>query len=185
MSKRYLRSDTSREEARFFTAGQGLWGSENYITHLFKFVGKFEELKQAKKESEIYNYNPKTDNRFKYENKGYSCINAKLNGNNHDYYISRKFLKSLSRKWRFTPIIISFDTDVIIHELISYIMENAKLNNACKIFFENEKVCSGWGMLMPIQSEFISERAANKRKDYGEAERLVLSLSSFFQEREE
>ena len=40
MSKRYLRSDLSEQEAHFLTCGNGFFGEENAITGLYKLIGK-------------------------------------------------------------------------------------------------------------------------------------------------
>ena len=36
MSKKYLRSNMSQSEARFFSMGHGIWGKENSLTNIFK-----------------------------------------------------------------------------------------------------------------------------------------------------
>lgn len=62
----------SEQEARFFTCGSGVFGEENYITGLFKMVGKFNELDEFGRKEDIINYDPESDLRFKCENQ--TCI---------------------------------------------------------------------------------------------------------------
>lgn len=53
MSRRYLRSNGSKHESKFFTCGKGLYGEENFITDLFKMVGKFNELSEFGKKNKL------------------------------------------------------------------------------------------------------------------------------------
>ena len=78
MSRRYLRSNGSKHESKFFTCGKGLYGEENFITDLFKMVGNLNELSEFGKKEQIRSYVPSQDRTFKYENRGYTDIGAIL-----------------------------------------------------------------------------------------------------------
>ena len=56
MSKKFLRSDMSVEEAYLFTVGKPIFGTGNKLTGLFKFVGKYTELKNLHHENEIVDW---------------------------------------------------------------------------------------------------------------------------------
>lgn len=178
MSRKYLRSDMSDQEAHFFTCGHGLFGEENTITSLFKLVGKYDELKAVGKENEIAEYSPKDDYTFKFENKGYTAISTRLRGKEEykEWHISRKYLKYLSRKWCLTPVIIHFESDCIISELIAYIREENNLQVAADKYLKGTG--TGWLQLMPIQFDFLSTRHTYRHKDYEKAGEIINNLAA-------
>lgn len=176
MSRRYLRSDMSPHEAKFFTCGGGFWGEENHLTGLFKLVGKFDELKELERKKEIVDYFPERDRRFKFENRGYTVMGVFLKQKHENLHLSRKYIKNLSRKWCCTPVIISFEADCIISELIAYIKQDADLNMACNNYIQ--RFGSECKDLMPIQFDFICTRHTDEHKDYRIAGRLINNLAS-------
>ena len=176
MARRYLRSDMSEQEARFFTCGCGLFGEENHLTGLFKLVGKFNELNELGRKEEIVDYFPERDRRFKFENRGYTDMGKILKRKYANWHFSRKCLKNLSRKWCFTPVVISFNSDCIISELITYIRQDADLKMACEKYMA--RFGSGWQELMPIQFDFISTRHTDEHKNYRIAGRIINELAS-------
>lgn len=176
MSRRYLRSNGSKHESKFFTCGKGLYGEENFITDLFKMVGKFNELSEFGQKEQIRSYVPSQDRTFKYENRGYTDIGAILRYKYAGRHFSRKCLKTLSRKWLFTPVLISFECARIISELITYINHDDDLSAACKKYakdFENN-----WAKIMPIQYDFLSTRHTHKYKDFRIAGEIINALSN-------
>ena len=129
MGKKYFRSDFSQEESHFFTDGHPIIGESNLITSLFRLVGKFSVLASIGRLNELSEYNPDTDCIFRYENAGYTTIKANLKDNG--IVISRKFFRNISRKWSLSQVVISFQTDRIIAELISYLQSDPDLHRAC------------------------------------------------------
>jgi len=177
MAKKHLRSDMSKEEARFFTTGNVFFGDENGITSLFKIIGRYSELKGTDRATQIQNYMPENDLRFKYENRGITELSSILKRKYGDRSISRKDLKNLSRKWCFSPIVISFDCANIIKTLIEYINQDDILKSACDIYLSRNEY--KWERLMTIQHEFLSTRFADQHKDYTIAGRIINDLPAY------
>lgn len=174
MRKRYLRSDSSEYEARFFTAGAFFVGSGNKITGLFRLVGMFFELQNNNRSSEIFAYHPDADCLFKYENKGYTIINHELK--KKGYLIARKYLRNLSRKWSLQSVVLSFDSHIILSELVTYIAGNDELRAACIAYLQTNII--SWDFLMPIQFDFLGTRFNDRHKDWKIAEKIILVLST-------
>lgn len=177
MRKKYLRSDFTAEEFHFIFEGGGIRDSCNYLTRLFMMIGVHEQLCQENRECEILDYNPENDFRFLYENRGYSIIGRKLNHGlcfTDPNYISRKYIKNVSRKWIGEQVVLSFETDRIITCLLSYISERPLLHTACmnKVFNNAAK----WEDLFPIQKNFLNTRSRNEHKDYQKARTIINSL---------
>lgn len=175
MSRNYLRSDMSEQEARFFTCGRGIWGEENYITGLFKIVGKFNELVELGEKEDIINYIPERDQRFKYENRGYTDVGKALKAKYPEKRFTRRGLKNLSRKWCFTAVSISFDSGLIISELFTYIKADTNLKSACQNYLA--QVGINWQELMPIQFDFMSVRHTDQHKNFRIASRIINELA--------
>ena len=174
MARRYLRSDMSEDEARFFTLGE-LTGEENYITGLFKLIGKYDELRELCKADEILNYIPENDKRYKYENRGYSYLGRVLRAKYPTHRHCRKGLKNLSRKWRFRRVLISFYSSEIMSELIDQFTTDPTLMKAYKEYVSRSG--NSWQALMPIQYDFISTRYEDRHKDYRVAKGIINSLA--------
>lgn len=176
MSRKYLRSDLSIQEAHFFTCGNLVIGDDNAITGLIKIVGKYSELYDLNRKQEIISYNPDEDRHFKYESRGYSIMGDVLKQKHSGRGLSRKYLKHLSRTWGLSPVIISFKCDCIISELITYIKNDPDLKEACeKYILTHGKY---WQRLMPIQANFLSTRHTDQHKDYQVAGEIINKLSS-------
>lgn len=94
MSKRYLRSDLSEQEAHFLTCGNGFFGEENAITGLYKLIGKFNELKELGRKEDLSDYAPDKNIRFKYENLGITKLSTELKIK----YGTKKFQDGISRR---------------------------------------------------------------------------------------
>lgn len=176
MSRKYLRSDMSEQEARFFTRGSGVLGEENYITGLFKIVGKFNELAELDRTEDILNYNPQSDLRFKYENRGYTDIGLALKLKYPENHINRRSLKNLSRKWCFTAVCISLDSGLIISELFTYIKSDTNLRSACQNYLTQVGV--SWQRIMPIQYDFLCVRHTDLHKNYRTARDIINTLAN-------
>lgn len=170
MGKRYLRSDLSEEEAYFVTQGLVLIGTSNPITALFRFVGKYEELKDDNNEKEIVNYRPQNDIHFKSENAGYTIIKREIE-KKFGHSISRKHIKNISRKWSPSRVLLSFNTPEIISMLFSYIMDRDTLRIACVNHFSYNR--NNWHNIMPIQFEFLGVRLRDHHKNWQSAERII------------
>ncbi len=175
MAKNYLRSDMSEQEAHFFTSGSGLFGEENTITGLYKLVGKFSELEELGQKGELSNYAPDRDNRFKYENLGITKLSTELKSKYSISKFSRWNLKTLSRKWCLTPVLISFNCACIINELAEYIKHDTDLKLACDKYLSSVE-CK-WENLMPIQYDFLSTRFTDQHKNYRKAREMINQLS--------
>ena len=173
MGKRYLCSDLSEEEAYFVTQGYPIIGTSNPITELFKFVGKYEELKGANREAEIINYRPQNDLFFKYENVGYTTIGNEIE-KRINHRISRKYLKNLSRKWSPSRVKLSFDTPIIVSVLFSYIMEREILKTACNKHFLYDN--NNWQNIIPIQFDFLGVRFRDHHKNWKVAQRIIKDI---------
>ena len=173
MSKNYFRSDLSVEEAIYFTQGYPFLGLANHITDLFKFIVKYDELEQNGEENNIVDYNPQEDKKFKYENRGYSIIGNQIK---KQKFISRKYLKSLSRKWSFRRVVLSFDSDFILSEIYRYIEEREILRSACLSFWKTYNT-NNWFKIMPVQYSFLSKRFNDHHKNWKEAERIINALT--------
>lgn len=176
MSKKYLRSDMSEQEARFLTCGNGFFGEENAITGLYKIIGKFKELEELGRVEELTYYKPNKDIRFKYENRGITELSIILKTKYGSKQMSRKKIKTLSRKWCMTPVLISFNCTCIIDELITYINCNTILKSACDTYLSS--IECGWKNLMPIQFDFLSTRYMDQHKNYRLAGEIINDLSA-------
>lgn len=170
MRKKYLCSDLSEEEAYFVTQGAIMIGTSNKITSLFKFVGKYEDLKANNREEEIIHYNPDNDPVFKYESAGYTIIGKEIH-KKLEHRIPRKYLKSISRKWSPSRVRISFDTPDIISVLFAYIKERDILKDACKNHFSYD--IDNWQNIMPIQFEFLGVRLRDHHKHWSVAQEII------------
>lgn len=170
MRKRYLCSDLSEEEAYFVTEGLIVIGTSNKITNLFKFVGKYEDLEDNNNEEDIVHYNPENDPFFKYESAGYTIIGKEIEKRLRRR-VSRKYLKSISRKWSPSRVKLSFDTPLIISVLFSYIMERETLKVACKNHFPYDS--DNWQDIMPIQFEFLGVRFRDHHKNWSVAQEII------------
>ena len=176
MSKKYLRSDMSEQEARFLTCGNGLWGEENAITGLYKIIGKYSELREFDRKKELSNYKPDSDVKFKYENRGITELSSKLKTKYGDKNFSRRDLKTLSRKWCLSPVLISFDCYSIIKELFTYINCGADLKSACDTYLSG--IGCSWEKIMPIQFDFLSTRFVDQHTNYKIAGNIINKLSA-------
>lgn len=175
MGKRYLCSDLSEEESYFITQGLPLIGTGNPIADLFKFIGKYEDLKGNNREEEIINYRPQNDFFFKYENLGYTIIGNEIE-KTQNHRISRKYLKNISRKWSPSRVKLSFDTPIIISVLYSYIMAREILKTACINYFSYDS--DNWQNIMPIQFEFLGVRFRDHRKNWKVAQKIIHDICS-------
>lgn len=175
MSKKYLCSDMSEQEARFFTCGRGVFGEENAITGLYKLIGKFNELKELNKEEELSAYAPDKDFRFKYENLGITILSAQLKAKYGKKKISRKSLKTLSRKWCLIPVLISFNCPDIFQELATYVNSNNHLKKACNTYLS--RIGCQCENLMPIQFDFLSTRFFDQHRNFQKAGEMINKLS--------
>lgn len=176
MSKRYLRSDLSEQEAHFLTCGNGFFGEENTITGLYKLIGKFNELKELGRKEDLSDYAPDKDIRFKYENLGITKLSTELKIKYGTKKFSRWNFKTLSRKWCLTPVVISFNCKCIITELITYINHDIDLKSACEKYLSS--VSCKWEDLMPIQYDFLSTRFTDQHKNYRIAGKMINELST-------
>lgn len=175
MKRFFLRSDLSDREARFYTCGNLFVGEGNAVTGLFKIVGLYSELKTSRKEENISLYKPDEDKTFMYENKGYSVIGNILKKKSNERGLSRRFIKSLSRKWALTPVVISFNCKLILSELLTYINNDITLKGVCDRYLKCK--CTNWQELMPIQADFLITRHADMHKDYQMAGRIINELA--------
>lgn len=176
MSKKYLRSNMSESEARFFSMGHGIWGKENSLTNIFKIVGCY-VLSQSKNPNVFKDYSPVADNKFEYENAGYTILNQFLKSKYNDINISRKYIKYLSRKWRYTPVIISFSCNLILSALYEYIVQHPDLSAALKKYAEQNRM--EWCDLMPIQYDFLSTRSSRGGRNVNKAREIIDRLPDF------
>lgn len=176
MSKRYLRSDMSEQEAHFFTRGNGIVGEENAITGLYKLIGKYTELEALGKQEDLSDYEPDKDVRFKYENIGITELSGTIKNKYGDRNISRRNFKTLSRKWCLSPVSISFNCVCILSGLIAYINSKPNLKLACDRYLSN--VNCKWDALMPIQYDFLSTRFTDQHKSYRIAGKMINELST-------
>ena len=176
MAKKYLRSDMSEQEARFYTCGHGLFGEENALIGLYKLIGKFSELKDTDRTKELLDYKPNSDIKFKYENRGITEINSILKAKYGDREFSRRDLKNLSRKRHLSRVLISFNCDCIITEIDTYIKCNATLKSACDAYLSG--IGYNWDDIMPIQFDFLSTRFADQHKDYRKAGKIINDIST-------
>lgn len=175
MSKRYIRSDFSCEESRFFKTGIVLCGEGNCISCLFKIVGRFTSLKEMGTKEKICDYHPEKDKKFKYENMGMTEIARYLASDEANHHISRKYIRNLSRKWKLTPVVLSLESDRIIYKLFSYIDGDVDLKMACKNYLSG--IENDWASLMPIQFDFLSVRHTDQHKFYKCAGKIIEQLS--------
>ena len=176
MSKKYLRSDLTNDEAHFLTSGNGVFGEENAITGIFKLIGKYSELKEQGRIEELKEYNPKLDTHFKHENRGITEFSQHLKSTKETSKFSRRDLKYLSRKWCFTAVVLNSSSDRIIQELITYISDDDVLKSVC---LKHLSDCgAGWGLVMPIQYEFLSTRFKDQHKDYRTAGKIMNELTN-------
>ena len=173
--KRFLRSDFSAEVAYLYQLGEFLIGSDNQLTLLFKCLGKYDELNEQQKTKDLVNYNPIEDNKFKYENRGYAAFLKRVREDGQKNRVSRKHLKNLSRKWKMSPALISFESTFIVEKLISICESDKILEDLCLKYsllnFNSLKE------MMPIQGEFLSVRQVDKHKDYLKAIKIINELS--------
>ena len=176
MSKKYLRSDMSEQEARFLTCGNVFWGEENALTGIYKIIGRFKELEELGREEELSYYKPNNDFRFKYENRGITELSIILKAKYGGKQMSRKKIKILSRKWGMTPVLISSNCACIIDEIITYINCNTILKSECDKYLSN--IESGWENLMPIQFDFLSTRFTDQHQNYRLAGEIINDLSA-------
>lgn len=172
MAKNYLRSDFSQEEFHYFTDGRPIIGESNTVTSLFKYIGRYSVLREEGRENDIATYNPDSDRWFKYENAGYTEMNKTIKS--HGYEISRKYLINVSRKWSPSRVVLSFKTDVIISELLTYILSNPYLQAACKQYLINKN--ANWHSAMPIQFSFLGTRYDRHGPRWEEAGRIINTL---------
>lgn len=170
--RKYLVSDTSEQERKFIIQGTTFFSSGNGISHLFMLVGRFDELEKENRKEEIIRYSPEHDHRYKCENRGYSVIGErlKLKYKKGDA-VSRRFLKSLSRKYIGTRVIISCKAEVILRELLQYLHSDRDLEDA--YFHYKERNQAQFWEYMPLQFSFLSTRKADKHVGFREAERLI------------
>lgn len=174
---KHLKSNFSEEEAPLFKEGQFVIGESNELTDLFKFVGKYVDLKTENKINEIAKYNPDDDNIFIHENMGYTEIKRRVNARTDlKHYVSRRYLVNISRKWCLTKVVLSYDTHKIIKELYQYISENDLLRKACVKYISGNKA---WDEIMPIQFKFLSARRKDMGKDWDVAKEIINELSVF------
>lgn len=171
MSRKYLRSDMSEQEARFLTYGEGIFGEGNVITSLLKIVGNYDSPENKTKNY----YSPEKDKSFKYENHGITLISKNIKEKYGENYISRKEIKTLSRKWYLSPVIVSFRCPIIINELFEYINSNSFLKDVCTKYLANYGY--DWENLMPVQFDFLSTRFADQHKNYRIAGSIIDDLS--------
>lgn len=170
--KRYLISDNSEQERGFIIRGTSIFASGNGISHLFMLVGRFDELQKENAKEEIKRYSPEYDDRYKYENRGYSVIGERLRAKySRGDAVSRQFLKSLGRKYIGGRVIISYKSDAIIRELLQYLHSDKNLEQAYIQYLKRHLV-QFWE-LMPIQFNFLSTRKSDRHVGYREAERLI------------
>ncbi len=171
MRVQHIKSDFSQEESHYFTEGTLLIGTSNYLTDLFKCVGRYIHLKEHNQLDKLSNYLPTTDRTFEYENKGYTEIRKHLM--KQGYPISRKYIKNISRKWQFSRIVLSYDTAIIINELLSYIRNVELLRITCARVLPNNLE---WSDAMPIQFDFLGERTRNRHNNWDKARDIVMGL---------
>lgn len=175
MKKRYLRSDLSPAEARFFTCGGRLFvGTGNVLTGLVKYIGMYTELEAEKRTGEIVSYNPDTDNLFKHENMGYTALRKEMAKTQMP--ISRRYIKGLSRKWPMSSVVISFDVVKIISALFAYIASRDELRIACTSYIQGYDIQTGWDKIMPIQFDFLGTRIQDHHENWKIAESIVSEL---------
>lgn len=176
MSRKYLRSDMSKQELKFFTCGGGVCGEENAITGLLKIVGKFTELKELNRGEEIADYLPEKDQKFMYENRGITELSAVLRSKYGDRKYARKGIKNLSRKWALTPVVMSYSSERIIIELLTYTEYDKDLCLAAKNYLS--RVGKEWSELIPIQYDFLCVRHMDQHKNYLVAGKIINELAN-------
>ena len=179
MGKRYLRSDLSPEEARFFTCGGRLFvGTGNVQTALIKYIGMYTELDAERRTSEIASYNPDNDNVFKYENIGYTELRKEIK--KAQIPISRRYIKGISRKWPMSSVVISFNAVGIISALFTYIANRKELKVACssyiRDYIKEKNIQTEWDIIMPIQFDFLGTRIQDHHENWQIAEPIVSEL---------
>jgi len=174
MPKNYFRSNLSKNEAPFLNRGKVIIGEENAITGLFRIIGMYSELSESCRVKDLCNYNPSTDKKFKYENRGITELSKRVKSKYKKAKFSRKCFTTLSRKWCPSPVVLSIKCDCIIQELQSYINSDSNLKSACISYLSN----IGYEVenVMPIQFEFLSARANNQGKDFDIALHVVNKL---------
>ena len=177
MNKRYLRSDLSPEEARFFTCGgRAFIGTGNVLTGLINYIGMYTELQAENRTDEIVTYNPDTDTRFKHENMGYTVLRKEIAKT--QLPISRRYIKGLSRKWPASFVVISFDAVEIISTLFAYIACRDELKIACTSYLRDYDTQVGWDKIMPIQYKFLGVRIQDRHENWKIAESIVSGLTT-------
>lgn len=180
MGKRYLRSDCSIEEARFFTTGQAFIGTGNILTGLIKYIGKYDKLEKCGRTFEILTYKPDEDRFFINENWGYTILSNEIAKTK--IRISRKYIKALSRKWPASAVLISFDAIHIISELFAYISNKKELYTVCNAYLKSYDIPNEWNKICPIQYDFLGERNQDHHKNWQIAENIINDLTTIMLE---
>ncbi len=178
MTKRYLCSDRTTDEAYLLQTGRMFIGEGNVLTGVIKIIGMHDDLQKSNRESEITSYDPDSDLSFKRENNGYTVLRKTLA--NTDTPVSRRFIKSLSRKWKPGHVRISFDTIHIITVMLEYISARAALHTACSAYLKNYNLKTDWNKLMPIQYDFLGIRYRDRHNDWEIAGKIISDLSESF-----
>lgn len=125
---RYFRSSLTKEERIYWNQGDYINGDGNDLVKVFRIIGKFKELEEVGQFEDILRYDPIEDSTFKHENMGITEISSYIRSNKLDYYISRRFIKNLARKWKGTRVRLSYKSDLIIRDIIGYIsLDNNQL----------------------------------------------------------
>jgi hypothetical protein len=175
----FLISDKSREEFNLLLRGNPIYGEENLLTGIYKIIGKYTELSEIGDVRDINVYNPDNDIIFKYENIGITTLKKYIN---HALYgtnipkISRKELKTLSRKWLMQPVCVSKKSDHIIAEIVSYIVCFPVLKNRIRDYLQKKSY--QWEEIILIQYDFLRKRFSRRGRDFDLAAELCLKIDN-------
>ena len=154
----YFRSSLTKEERIYWNKGDHINGNGNDLVKVFRIIGKFKELEEVGQSEDILRYDPIEDNTFKHENMGITEISSYIRSNKQEYYISRRFIKNLARKWKGTRVRLSYKSDLIIRDIIGYISldNNRLLKEAVRQYIAENN--GSWASIIPIQYAFLNTR---------------------------
>lgn len=182
MSRYCWRSTLSKEELFLWQMGDEIHGESNLLTDLIKMIGKYEILSCQGLGEKIQAYCPEEDNTYQAENRGYSRVAQKVKSGYPMYKrgVSRKYIKALSRKWKYSRVLVTFECTNIISVVLDLLRSNEHTQAALAKYVERldrKGVHLNDITLFPIQRKFLCIRVQNHGKNWREANEVINNQS--------